>query len=119
MKKKTATFSTPSEKEIENAIFELLNRLGWFAWKNNSTGIYDPKIGKFRKSKNKNVINGASDILAIKNGIVLFIEVKSLTGRMSEDQEIFRDNIVRSGGYYYVVRSCAEVLEIVSRHQTH
>jgi len=73
--------ATCPEKIIENEILCWLQFFPHvFAWKNNTTGIYDPKKEKFRKLKGFN-ITGASDILGIVGqkggGKMMAIEVKT------------------------------------------
>jgi len=110
-----------SEKSVENIILEYLSILpSTFAWKNNSTGIYDPKRGVFRKSKNKFAINGVSDILGIHNGRALAIEVKAPSDKIgaSQDQQKFIDRILREGGIAGVARSVSDVREILAKADT-
>lgn len=65
-----------TEKQMENTILTYLRNKGIFAWKNQSTGTYDPTRKVFRKSKNPHHINGVSDILGVFEGRFLAIEVK-------------------------------------------
>ena len=86
-----------SEKEIENTI------LGWlsmkhdvFAWKANTTGIFDPKRNVFRSLKGF-ALKGISDILGIKfpNGRMIAFEVKIPARRkmVTAEQRYFLDRI--------------------------
>ena len=52
---------------------------------------------------------GVSDLVAVRSGAVLWIECKSATGRLSEAQERFRDDIQAHGGTYLVCRSVDDV----------
>jgi len=52
---------------------------------------------------------GAPDRIAMKNGIVLFIEVKSAKGRLSESQQDFMAHIVNHGGHYIIARGYEEI----------
>ena len=65
-----------TEKVIENQILTYLANKKIMAWKNQSTGIFDPRKGVYRKSRNVHHINGVSDILGIIDGKFLAIEVK-------------------------------------------
>ena len=104
------TYSTKiSEAMIEEAILQYLNCVGWFAWKNPTTGYYDSKIKGFRKQSSSYSINGVSDIIAVRDGEVLFIEVKTKKGVQSKYQKIFEQKIKESGGIYWVVRSVQDV----------
>lgn len=67
-----------TEKQIESQILEWLNlRPGIFAFKVNTTGIYDPTRKCFRTVKNPHIHKGTSDIIGCKNGRFFAIEVKT------------------------------------------
>lgn len=110
-----------SEKVIETAILIYLNYLsGCFAWKNNSTGVFDPVRGVYRKSKNKFAINGVSDILGIYNGRLLALEVKrSESDKPTKEQQDFIDRVIKLGGIAGVVRSIDDVKELLKRDGGH
>ena len=102
-----------SEKEIENSILAYLQALpGCFAWKNQSTGVYDPTKGIFRKSKNKFHLNGVSDIIGIYKGKFLAIEVKTPKNKLRPDHQVsFIAQINMSGGLAFFATSVEEVKE--------
>jgi len=98
------------EKAIENQILHFLWKKKVFAWKNQSTGIFDPVKKIYRKSNNPFHIKGVSDILGIlPDGRFLAIEVKSATGRASPEQKIFLEKINFYGGIGLVAKSIKEV----------
>lgn len=105
------------EQGIERQILEFLKCEGIFAWKNYSTGTFDPTRKKFRKHKNK--LKGVADILGIlaPHGRSLAIEVKrpktafSAKTYPTKDQKIFLDNTNRNGGLGFVARSVDDVIE--------
>ena len=100
-----------SEKIIENLILEWLSyQKDCFAWKNNSTGIYDTKKKVFRQSKNKYAINGVSDILGVYKGRMLAIEVKAAKGKVSKAQEDFINRVTNQGGIAFVARDIRDVV---------
>jgi len=117
MAKKKA--SRVREKDIENLILKYLNILpSTFAWKNNTTGVYDEKRGCYRSTKNKWAINGVSDILGIHNGRLLAIEVKTPVGIVTDEQQEFIDRVIKEGGIAGVARSIADVREILHEADT-
>ena len=70
---------------------------------------------------------GISDLIAVKNGVVLFIEVKNYPGKtmdgkevrandLSKHQVVWRDNLVQHGGNYYVLRCAKDAHDILSMH---
>ena len=105
-----------TEKAIETAILTYLNYLPkCFAWKNNSTGVYDAKRGCFRKSKNKFAINGVADILGVYHGRMLAIEVKKPGGKASKEQLDFISRVNKLGGIAGVAISIDDVREIIKQ----
>lgn len=99
------------EKDVEWECLTYLVSNGWWPWKNPTIGVYDAKAGAYRRSSNVFCINGAADIIAIRDGVVVFIEVKSARGKQSKAQQIFENNIKRRGGHYYLVHSVQELRE--------
>lgn len=58
---------------------------------------------------------GISDLIAIKKGIVIFVETKSPKwhGKLSKDQEKFRTEIEAHGGTFMVVDSIDKLMEVI------
>lgn len=102
------------EKEIENAILEYLALIGIYAWKNQTTGVYDTKRKIFRKSWNKYHINGVADILGIlPTGMLLAIEVKTKKTYPSQNQKDFLKNISDNKGIAFIARSIDDVKRVL------
>ncbi len=99
------------EKEIENEILRFLKIIGVFCWKQNNVGIFDPIRKVYRRPKSPHIIKGVSDILGIISGRMLAIEVKSKTGRISDEQRIFLAKINQEGGIAFVTRSLPQTIE--------
>ena len=53
---------------------------------------------------------GFADLIVISGGRVLFLEVKSQTGRLRKSQEVFRDTVVTQGFGWALVRSVDDAL---------
>ena len=84
------------ETSIKKAIRDYLRLTGWFVFHNLAgLGVYP----------------GISDLTAIKDGRVVFIEVKTNRGQQSEKQLLFEDGIRTHGGEYIVARSVDDVKE--------
>ncbi len=96
------------EKEIQNEILGWLDKKGYFFWRNNSTGLFDPFAGTFRR-KGKYQVLGISDILGLINGRFVAIEIKSENGKVSFYQQEFIDNINDNGGCAFIARSIEDV----------
>ena len=97
------------ESDIQSAICEYLAHKGEFFWRQNSGGMYregrffsTPKWGK----------NGVPDILIVKDGWFIGLEVKTPKGRQNEAQKLFEKEVKEAGGEYHVVRSIEDVQEI-------
>ena len=60
---------------------------------------------------------GIPDIVAVYNGIPLFLEVKTQMGVLSEIQKYQMEQIRLSGGFAYVVRSVEEVERILHMYR--
>ena len=53
---------------------------------------------------------GFADLIVISGGRVLFLEVKSETGRLRKSQEVFRDTVFAQGFGWALVRSVDDAL---------
>jgi len=117
-----------NEKQIENQILAYLTRKGFFVFKVQTTGMFDPTKGIYRKSNNPHHIKGISDIVGISNGNgrMIAIEVKKpyiskRTGTIkhrtqeeleklaSDEQVKFINNVKRNNGIAFF----ADSIEIV------
>jgi penicillin-binding protein-related factor A (putative recombinase) len=111
MKKQKAP--EPLEKEIETSILQYLEFVpSCYAWKNQSSAIFDPTKKVFRKAKSKFLINGVSDILGIFNGQFLAIEVKRPSNKVRPDDQVnFIKHINSMGGKAFFATSIDDVKE--------
>lgn len=67
-------------------------------WMNESVGVFDQKLGIYRKKNSPFQRKGISDILGIWDGQALAIEVKAGSNRPSADQIEFLTDFSESGG---------------------
>jgi Holliday junction resolvase len=86
------------ETAIKNQIKDYLNFAGWFVFP------ILQGMGSFR---------GISDLIAIKDGIIIFIECKTEKGKQSQYQLKFESNITINGGNYIVARSWEDVSKFI------
>jgi hypothetical protein len=95
-----------SEADIQRRIIAALEKVGRLVVRVHS--------GKIRKNGTwmRLAPVGFPDLLVVASPPV-FIEVKSATGRLSDDQKRVHDKIRRQGGVVAVVRSSAEALAVV------
>jgi len=59
---------------------------------------------------------GFADLIVISGGCVLFLEVKSQTGRLRKSQEVFRDTVCAQGFGWALVRSVDDALAALADH---
>ena len=85
-----------TEKDIMGYIREYLRYGGWFV---------------VRLFQGLGAYKGISDLVAIKNGITVWIECKSLRGTLTKDQHTFAENIKKHGGVYIVARSIDDLVQ--------
>lgn len=104
------------ETEIQSSIIDylqLLEKQGkLFLHRVNNMGVYDPKVKAYRVFP-KGSKKGFPDIIIIKNGLLIGLEVKTGQGKQSVNQIEMEKEFKKHGADYYVVRSLNEVIEIV------
>ncbi|MGL5798445.1 MAG: VRR-NUC domain-containing protein [Cetobacterium sp.] len=105
-----------SEIEIQGMLIDYLmileNRGTLFFQRTNNNAIYDTKSSKFRRAA-KGQKKGFPDIMVIKDGRTIGIEVKAENGRQSEHQKEIEHLFKKNGAEYYIVRSLKELKEIL------
>ena len=96
------------EKDIQFSIIKYMRRCGYVCGKTKTTGIWDPIRRRYRRDKYAFV--GFPDLTAFIPQLV-FIEVKSLSGKQTGDQEAFQAMCDRGGTPYILATSVDDVLE--------
>lgn len=103
------------ETEIQSEIIDYLqlleNQGKLFLHRVNNMGVYDPKRKAYRVFP-KGSKKGFPDIIIIKNGLLIGLEVKTGEGKQSVNQIEMEKEFKKHGAAYYVVRSLDEVIEI-------
>lgn len=99
--------STP-EGKIQSEVLKYLLEQGVFAWRQNNTAIFDPKMNGYREH---NGLKGVPDILSVINGQFVGWEIKTPKGRQSADQFAFQKRLERHRGKYFIIRSLDEAKE--------
>jgi len=110
-KAESGTKPKVTEKQIETAILQFLSTIrGCKAWKNQTTGIFDPKTKVYRSLKGRYSGKGSADILACIGGHFVAIEVKKPSGSVvSLHQYKFLEEIRNAGGIAFIARSVDDV----------
>lgn len=97
-----------SEKEVQTAILQYLQVKRIFHFRNN-TGATKTEGGGFVRYGTP----GSPDIIVVQNGIFIGIEVKRPGGKLSPNQKLFCDALLKAGGRYIVAHSLEDVMEIL------
>lgn len=84
------------ENLVKQEIKDWLTVTGWF---------------HFPITQGLGAYKGVCDRIAIRNGIVLFIECKAEKGVLTRHQREFRDRVQEAGGFYVVARSYHDIEE--------
>ena len=98
MKRKDRLKIKISENDVKRQIKQLLSLKGYF---------------HFHILQGLGAYKGISDIIAIKNNRVLFLEIKRPGGKQSDYQKQFQADIESQGGEYYIVRSIDDLVKII------
>lgn len=77
-----------------------------------TVGVYDAAQKRFRKSVGR---IGTPDLLLCYRGVFVGIEVKSKTGRLTDEQKEIGACIESAGGVWGVAKSMEDVREILKR----
>src|SRR3990167_6618527 len=77
-----------------------------FAWRNNTTGLFDVSRGVFRPAPKR----GVSDIVGVYRGLFFGIEIKTCRDRLRAEQISFISSVEAAGGFVLVVGSYDEFI---------
>ena len=95
------------EAQIQSQILSWLNlQPKTYAWRSDTVGI--PMNGGLRKAP----IRGVSDIICIRQGRSITIEVKRPGGKISVHQRKFMENVYEAEGYPVVAYSLEDIKSI-------
>ena len=97
-----------SEKHIQKAILDYLAYKKILHYRQNS-GAFKTESGGYMRTAS---VSGLPDIVAIKDGLYIGLEVKTATGKQSKEQKAIQDRITVAGGLYFIVRSVDDVKKI-------
>jgi len=86
---------------LTRQILQFLFEQKCFAWRNNSGGIFDQKLGRYRSSPKV----GTPDILGIYNGLFVGIEVKTGKDKLRPEQIGFIKSAEYVGGQCFIAHN--------------
>lgn len=92
-----------TEHEIQRSILDYLEFLGIFHYRNNSGAM--PLESKGVRRFLRFGTPGSPDIVIVKGGIYIGVEVKTKTGKQNPNQIQFQKDLEAAGGQYWLVRS--------------
>jgi len=107
-----------SEYQIQCQIVALLRANGFLVYStpNELLGSLKKKIGygRMQRAVRSGLLSGVADLTVVLPNRIVFLEVKTNTGKQSENQKIFERKVKALGHEYYVVRNAEESLTAVS-----
>lgn len=95
------------EKDIQATIIEYLKLKGIFHYRNNTGAFIDQNKHLYRFGA-----IGSPDIVVVKDGLYIGIEVKTPHGTQSETQIKFQKELERAGGQYVLARSVDDIIKL-------
>lgn len=112
------------ESDIQNAIMIALSEAGCTVWRNNVGTGWQGRMSRTLMGSvllddprplHAGLCVGSSDIIGITaDGRFLAVEVKTKTGRVSDEQQRFIDAVRRKGGVAGVARSVEEAVTLIA-----
>lgn len=107
--------SKPLKQITANALtkqaLRILDLRGFNVWRQNNAAVYDPVKKVFRANS---ATPGISDIIGYhrKTGRFIAVEIKAGKDKMSPQQQLFIDQVVRAGGIGVVLRNSDELEQL-------
>lgn len=93
-----------SESDVLRSICDYLAYKKLFFWRNNNLPVYDSTHKIFRAMPKYSML-GVPDIIIVKDGQFIGLEVKQKGTYQSKHQKEFERKCKEAGGKYFVVRS--------------
>lgn len=99
------------ETDILYSLCEYLQYKKHFFWRNNVVPVYSVKNKSYIRMP-KFSRTGLPDIIVIKDGFTIGLEVKNEKGKQSPNQKELEKDWKEAGAEYYVVRKIEDLQEI-------
>ena len=93
-----------TERQIESAIVTALRLAGWLVMKIPNDALYRSRVPHAQK--------GAPDLVAVRDGRVVFIEVKAPRGALSQHQHAVHEALRARGAEVRVARGVNDILDL-------
>ena len=108
-----------TEAQLQTSIVQALQMRGAFAFSvpNEALGQIHARAGHGRMAmlKAMGLRSGVSDLVVLLPGRVVFMEVKTATGRQSDAQRDFQALVTALGHQYAVVRSVEDAVHCIDQ----
>lgn len=91
---------------LTDAVIKYIKLHGGVAYRINTVGVYDAKLGGLRTSGMK---KGLPDVIGIHKGRFLGIEIKIGKDRQSDDQKDREAEINQAGGIYLIAKTFDQI----------
>lgn len=93
----------------------LIGLLGLVRGKTTASRIIAKIVAKYKRMGQ---MAGVTDLVVmLEGGVTLFVELKTKTGRLSEDQKNFGTELIKRGHFAYVCRSLDDFIEVIEQHE--
>lgn len=100
-----------TETTVLHAICDYLEKRHLYFWRNNTIPVFSKKNNAFIRMP-KYSKTGLPDIIVIRDGFTIGLEVKKKGGTQSPNQKTCEKEWKEAGAEYYVVRSIDDVQQI-------
>lgn len=105
-------YNKQRETDRQKDICDYLSYSGLFFWRQNTAPAFQSdKYGARFRAMPKYSLNGVPDIIVIRNGKFIGLEVKTEIGKQSKFQKEFEEKCFAAGGEYYLVRNIDDVIK--------
>ena len=102
----------PKESEIQASVCDYLSWKKHFFWRSNNLPVFDKSGGFFRRMP-LHAKKGVPDVILVRNGgKVCFLEIKRPGGKLSVEQQIFKNECERLKAEYHVITDLDQVIKL-------
>lgn len=101
------------EQKIQKEIIDFLRIKGYLVIKINNVGIYKKATDSYIPTGQKGLPDLVCCLPVCGIGVMVGLEVKNASGKPSEHQLHFGQQLKRSCGFYFIVKSLDETMEAI------
>lgn len=109
------------EKILQDAAIKFLQTQNYYVMRLNSSTIQSMDTGIYMSSYKIAGLgsSGASDLIVGKNGKIIFIEMKSPSGRQSQSQKRFQTFVEKLGFRYLIIKDLDTLIEYERQNKSY